>query len=76
MGQRGLADADRLGQLALGARPAHLQVEQDQPDRQAAARRRQRLVEGAADGPGGLAQAQPDRGGKRLWHARQRNSTR
>ena len=74
MGQRRLADADLLRQVALRTGAVNLQVEQDQPHRQGAARLLQGLVEGAAHGTGRLVQAQPDRNGKRLWHARQRNT--
>ena len=68
-------DADRLGQLALRAWPADLQVEQDQPDREAAARLRQGLVEGAADGAGRLVQAQPEWGREKAPACRQGNTT-
>jgi len=71
MGQRSLADPDGLGQFSLVGRAADLEVEQDKPDRQRAARLGERLVERALDGARRLAQAQPDRDGKRFGHARE-----
>jgi hypothetical protein len=72
--QRRLADPDRFGQFPLGSRLADLQVEQDQPDGEGAARFGEGLVEGALDGTGRLVQAQPDRDGKRFRHANQRTT--
>ena len=58
-------------EFALGGGLAGLQVEQDQPDRQGAARFAESVVERALHGAGRLAQAEPDRDGKRCWHASQ-----
>jgi hypothetical protein len=61
MGEGGLADTDRLGELTLIVRMVDLQVEQDQPDRQGAAGLLERFVEGAADDSGGPPELQADR---------------
>jgi hypothetical protein len=52
MGEGGLADTDRLGELTLVVGPVDGQVEQDEPDRQRAAGLLERVVERAADHTG------------------------
>jgi hypothetical protein len=69
--QRGLADPDGFRQLALVSWLPDLQVEQDEPDGEGAARFGEGLVKGALHGTGRLVQAQPDRDWKRFWHADQ-----
>ncbi len=68
----GLAHFYRLGEFPLVGGLAELQVEQDQPDLQGAARSAESLVERALYGAGRLAQAEPDREGKRCQHVSQR----
>jgi hypothetical protein len=75
MRQRGLAHSDRFREFPLVSRRADLQVEQDQPDRQGAARFGQGLVEGALDGPGRLVQAEPDRDRKRFRRVTKRTTS-
>jgi MFS family permease len=70
MGQRGLTDAHRRGEFALVPGRAGLQVEQDQPHGQRAARRREGLVEGPLHRPGRLVQAQASGYASRFRHAR------
>jgi hypothetical protein len=70
MRQRGLANSYRRGEFPLVGRLADLEVEQDQPDRQGAARFTESFVERALYGTGRLGQAEPDRQGKRFCHAR------
>ncbi|HCU94986.1 MAG TPA: hypothetical protein DHU96_20685 [Actinobacteria bacterium] len=71
MRQCGLAHSYRLGEFPLVGGLADLQVEQDQPDRQGAARFADSRVERALYGAGRLGQAEPDREGRRCWHASQ-----
>jgi hypothetical protein len=66
VGERRFPDADGFREFPLVTRPADLEVEQDQPDRQRAVRRRERLLEGALDHPGRRGQTEPDRHWVRL----------
>ena len=61
MGERGLPDPDRLGQLPLIGGASDLQVEQDQPLRQGPPGLSERLVERPPHYAGGARQTKPDR---------------
>jgi 16S rRNA (adenine(1408)-N(1))-methyltransferase len=61
VGEGRALDADRLGEPALVGRPLRLERDEDQPDRYRPAGRGQRIVEGAADGPGGAREMEADR---------------
>jgi hypothetical protein len=75
MGQGGLADADRCGQLALvGHLTAHLEVEEHEPHWHRAAGLAERLVEGAADDACRAREVQADGRGAWRRHRRKHNS--
>jgi hypothetical protein len=66
--ERRLPHAHRLRQFALVAGLADLEVEQDQPDRQRAARRHEGVVERPLHRAGRLVQPQADGDAKRFRH--------